>query len=79
MVTSEIEVYQIDRNDTPFPQFISSREFELMDDVSKNGILKKQLIVEKGNLLTMYAREAFDYALLELLLQTGMICLLFMT
>ncbi len=61
MVTSEIEVYRIERDDMPGSLFISSSELESMDDVEKKRILKKKLIVKKGNLLTMHAREAFDY------------------
>ena len=69
MVTSEIEVYQIERDDTPFPLYISSRELELMDDLDKKRVLKKKLVVEKGNLLTMHAMEAFEYGFVRKLVE----------
>ena len=65
MVTSEIEIYRVEKEGSLAHSFISSRELNEMDDEDKAKIKKKKLIVEKGQLLTMHAREAFEYGFVK--------------
>ncbi len=61
MVTSEIEVYRIKTEEQPFGFFITTRELDEMDEDAKSLINEKKLIIEKGKLLTMHAKEALEY------------------
>ena len=61
MVTSEIEVYRIKTEEHPAGIYISSRELDEMSDDDKLLIKEKKLIIEKGKLLTMHAKEALEY------------------
>ncbi|MGR3309749.1 MAG: NfeD family protein, partial [Candidatus Brocadiales bacterium] len=61
MVTKEIEVYRIVTEESPEGFFISGRKLELLPEDEKEGIKSKKLIVDKGELLTMHGREAYEY------------------
>lgn len=61
MVTSDMEVYRIETEDKPEGLFITSKELEIMTEEEQKKIKKKKLIVEKGKLLTMHAKEAHEY------------------
>ncbi|MFQ5862858.1 MAG: nodulation protein NfeD [Candidatus Brocadiales bacterium] len=61
MVTSEMEVYYIITEDSPEGRFVTARELKEMTEEDTKKIKSKKLIVEKGKLLTMHAREAKDY------------------
>jgi membrane-bound serine protease (ClpP class) len=61
MVTKEIEVYKITTEEKPEGFFIAGRDLELMSEEEKEGVKSKKLIVDKGELLTMHGREAYDY------------------
>lgn len=61
MVTKEIEVYHIKTKDKPDGVFISGRDLKEMNEEDKKNITEKKLIVEEGKLLTMYAKEAYNY------------------
>ena len=61
MVTKEIEVYRIATEDRPDGFYISGRELKEMNEDEKNKITSKKLIIEEGKLLTMHAKEAYDY------------------
>ena len=61
MVTKEIEVYYITTEDRPEGYYISSRGLKEMIEEEKKKIKSKKLIIEEGQLLTMYAKEAYEY------------------
>jgi len=61
MVTKEIEVYRVATEDRPDGFYISGRELKEMNEDEKNKITSRKLIIEEGKLLTMYAKEAYDY------------------
>lgn len=61
MVTSEIEVYKIETEDSPEPIYVSTRTLTEMPEDERQKITKKTLIIEKGKLLTMHTREAVEY------------------
>ncbi len=61
MVTKEIEVYRIATEDRPGGFYISGRELKEMNENKKNKITSRKLIIEEGKLLTMHAKEAYDY------------------
>lgn len=61
MVTKEIEVYHIATEDNPDGFYISGRDLKEMNENEKNKIISRKLIIEEGKLLTMHAKEAYDY------------------
>ncbi len=61
MVTKEIEIYRIATEDNPDGYYISGRELKEMNEEGKNKIVSRKLIIEEGKLLTMHAKEAYDY------------------
>ena len=61
MVTKEIEVYHVVTEDRPDGFYISGRELKEMNDEEKKKLKSKKLIIEEGKLLTMYAKEAYEY------------------
>lgn len=69
MVTNEMEVYHIVTEDSPQGKFITARELEEMSEEERKKIVSKRIIVEKGKLLTMHAREARDYGFAKYLVK----------
>ncbi|MEE9176012.1 MAG: NfeD family protein [Thermodesulfobacteriota bacterium] len=61
MVTKEIEVYYITTENRPDGYYISSRGLKEMAEEEKKKIKSKKLIIEEGQLLTMHAKEAYEY------------------
>ncbi|GAX63017.1 membrane-bound serine protease [Candidatus Scalindua japonica] len=61
MVTKEIEVYRIVTEEKPDGFYISGRELKEMTEETKKGIKSRKLIIEEGKLLTMHAKEAYEY------------------
>ncbi len=61
MVTKEIEVYYITTGDRPEGYYISSRGLKEMTEEEKKEIKSRKLIIEEGQLLTMHAKEAYEY------------------
>ncbi len=61
MVTKEIEVYRVATENNPDGFYISGRELKEMNEDEKNKITSKKLIIEGGKLLTMHAKEAYNY------------------
>ncbi|MHC4454851.1 MAG: NfeD family protein, partial [Planctomycetota bacterium] len=61
MVTKEIEVYRVATDDRPEGFYISGRELKEMNEDEKNKITSRKLIIEEGKLLTMHAKEAYDF------------------
>jgi membrane-bound serine protease (ClpP class) len=61
MVTKEIEVYYITTENRPDGYYISSRGLKEMAEEEKKEIQTKKLIIEEGQLLTMHAKEAYEY------------------
>ncbi len=61
MVTKEIEVYRIITEDKPNGFYISSRGLKEMPEEEKKEIKSRKLIIEEGQLLTMHAKEAYEY------------------
>ncbi len=61
MVTKEIEVYRVVTEERPDGYYITGRELKEMNDKEKKKLKSKKLIIEEGKLLTMYAKEAYEY------------------
>ena len=61
MVTKEIEVYRVVTEDKPDGYYITGRELKEMSEEEKKKIKSRKLIIEEGKLLTMYAKEAYEY------------------
>ena len=61
MVTKEIEVYRVVTEEKPEGFYISGRELKEMNEDEKNKFKSKKLIIEEGKLLTMHAKEAYEY------------------
>ncbi|MFQ5685211.1 MAG: nodulation protein NfeD [Candidatus Scalindua sp.] len=61
MVTKEIEVYRVVTEERPGGFYISGRELREMNEEDKKKFKSKKLIIEEGKLLTMYAKEAYEY------------------
>jgi len=61
MVTKEIEVYRVVTEERPEGFYISGRELKEMSEEDKKKFKSRKLIIEEGKLLTMYAKEAYEY------------------
>src|SRR3989304_9936807 len=61
MVTKEIEVYHVITEERPDGFYISGRELKEMNEEEKKKFKSKKLIIEEGQLLTMHAKEAYEY------------------
>ena len=61
MVTKEIEVYRVVTEEKPEGFYISGRELKEMTEEGKKKIKSRKLIIEEGKLLTMHAKEAYEY------------------
>ncbi len=61
MVTKEIEVYRVVTDEKPEGSYISGRELKEMNEEEKKKFNSKKLIIEEGKLLTMHAKEAYEY------------------
>ncbi len=61
MVTKEIEVYYVVTENKPEGFYISGRELKEMNEDASKKIISRKLIIEEGKLLTMHAKEAYDY------------------
>ncbi|MCP4253414.1 MAG: hypothetical protein GY775_08380 [Candidatus Scalindua sp.] len=61
MVTKEIEVYRVFTEEKPEGFYISGRELKEMSEEEKKKFKSKKLIIEEGKLLTMHAKEAYEY------------------
>lgn len=60
MVTKDLEVFRI-TDKKGKRRFVTSREMKEMTESEKEAIEKKELVVEKGRLLTLTQREAVEY------------------
>lgn len=61
MVTKEIEIYHVVTEDKPDGYYISGKELKEMNEEEKKKFKSKKLIIEEGQLLTMHAKEAYEY------------------
>ncbi|OHB86581.1 MAG: hypothetical protein A3D13_02575 [Planctomycetes bacterium RIFCSPHIGHO2_02_FULL_40_12] len=61
MVTKEIEIYHVVTEDKPEGYYISGKELKEMNEEEKKKFKSKKLIIEEGQLLTMHAKEAYEY------------------
>lgn len=61
MVTKEIEIYHVVTEDKPDGYYISGKELKEMNEDEKKRFKSKKLIIEEGQLLTMHAKEAYEY------------------
>ena len=61
MVTKEIEVYRVVTEEKPEGFYVSGRELKEMNEEDKKKFKSKKLIIEEGKLLTMHAKEAYEY------------------
>ena len=61
MVTKEIEVYRVVTEEEPDGFYISGRELKEMNEEEKKKFKSRKLIIEEGKLLTMHAKEAYEY------------------
>ena len=61
MVTKEIEVYRVVTEENPEGFYISGRELKELNEEERNKFKSKKLIIEEGKLLTMHAKEAYEY------------------
>ncbi len=61
MVTKEIEVYRVVTEERPDGFYISGRELKEMNEEEKKKFKSRKLIIEEGKLLTMHAKEAYEY------------------
>ncbi|MBZ0107850.1 MAG: hypothetical protein K8F52_04205 [Candidatus Scalindua rubra] len=61
MVTKEIEVYRVVTEEKPEGFYITGRELKEMNEEEKKKFKSKKLIIEEGKLLTMHAKEAYEY------------------
>ena len=61
MVTKEIEVYRVVTEKRPEGFYVTGRELKEMNEEEKKKIKSKKLIIEEGKLLTMHAKEAYEY------------------
>ncbi len=61
MVTKEIEVYRVVTEEKPKGFYISGRELKEMNEDEKKKFKSRKLIIEEGKLLTMHAKEAYEY------------------
>ncbi len=61
MVTKEIEVYHVATEEKPEGFYISGRELKEMNQEEEKKLKSRKLIIEEGKLLTMHAKEAYEY------------------
>lgn len=61
MVTKEIEIYHVVTEDKPDGYYISGKELKEMNEDEKKRFKSKKLIIGEGQLLTMHAKEAYEY------------------
>ena len=61
MVTKEIEVYHVVTEENPEGFYISGRELKEINEEEKKKFKSRKLIIEEGKLLTMHAKEAYEY------------------
>ena len=61
MVTKEIEVYRVVTEEKPEGFYVSGRELKEMNEEKTDKFKSKKLIIEEGKLLTMHAKEAYEY------------------
>ncbi len=61
MVTKEIEVYRVVTEEKPEGFYVSGRELKEMNEEEKKKFKSRKLIIEEGKLLTMHAKEAYEY------------------
>ena len=61
MVTKEIEVYRVSTEEEPEGFYISGRELKEMSEEEEKKLKSRKLIIEEGKLLTMHAKEAYEF------------------
>lgn len=62
MVTKDYEVYRVYLLDDPAPLYVKGTDLDLKEEADWKGkMTRKELIVERGRLLTMSASKAVDY------------------
>lgn len=60
MVTKEIEVFRIYLADDPAPRYITGTELDLMPENERTKIVRREIVVEQGQLLALTAKDAVE-------------------